>query len=154
MTPRALAERLRARNRKRTLAGALPSASGQGAQPFNLGRGRWTHSASLLIRRGAPMKSAPSPSEALVQGWSVIPCNKNKKPIVDTWKPFQKRQAKPGEIAQWERNNPATWAIATGAISNRITLDFDGAPGRATCHKLDLRSHHSTPSGGYKTGAR
>lgn len=94
------------------------------------------------------MRPAPTPSEALAQGWSVIPCNQNKQPIIKTWKPFQERQAKPDEVAQWVRRDPAAWAIVTGNISKRIALDFDGVSGKATCDKLQLRPHRSTPSGG------
>lgn len=94
------------------------------------------------------MKSGPTPSEALSLGWSVIPCDQNKKPIIKTWKPFQERQAKLDEVAQWVRRNPAAWGIVTGIISKRITLDFDGVSGKTTCDKLHLRPHRSTPSGG------
>jgi hypothetical protein len=97
---------------------------------------------------GVPVTS-PTPSEALEQGWSIFPCGRDKKPIITKWKPFQKEQAKPDQVAQWERRDPATWALVTGEISKRIALDFDGERGKATCDKLCLRPHRSTPSGGF-----
>ena len=94
-----------------------------------------------------------TPSLALAAGWSIIPTGLNKKPILTTWKPFQNRRPTEQEVSEWQRRlNPATWALVTGAISGRITLDFDGERGRQTLRDLGLEGiepHRSTPSGGF-----
>ena len=90
----------------------------------------------------------PTPSEALILGWSIIPCDRNKKPRV-RWKSFQDCRPTPKEVEEWSLRNPATWAFVTGQISERITLDFDGDPGRQALKKLGLTPHRRTPSGGY-----
>jgi putative DNA primase/helicase len=69
--------------------------------------------------------------------------------MVTTWKPFQSQRPTEQELSAWMTWNPATWAMITGAISGRITLDFDGEPGRQAIEKLGLEPHRSTPSGGY-----
>jgi hypothetical protein len=69
--------------------------------------------------------------------------------MVTTWKPFQSQRPTEHQLSEWLRLNPAAWAMITGAISGRITLDFDGEPGRQTLQKLRLEPHRSTPSDGY-----
>ena len=91
----------------------------------------------------------PSPAEALESGWSIIPCGRNKKPIIPSWKPFQHRIPAPKELETWTELYPSTWAVVTGSISRRITLDFDGELGRRTLQSLGLAPHRITPSGGY-----
>jgi hypothetical protein len=90
-----------------------------------------------------------SPATALAAGCSIIPTGRNKKPIIPTWKQFQTRHADGAEYAKWSKMNPPTWAIVTGAVSRRITLDFDGARGRETMGKLGLEPHRRSPSGGF-----
>jgi putative DNA primase/helicase len=69
--------------------------------------------------------------------------------MLPTWLPYQKRRPTERELSEWQRLNPPTWAVITGAISGRIALDFDGEPGRQTIRELGLQPHRSTPSGGY-----
>jgi putative DNA primase/helicase len=90
-----------------------------------------------------------SPAAALELGLSIIPCGPDKKPLLPAWKPFQSRRPTEQEISAWERLNPATWAMITGAVSRRITLDFDGEPGRRILETLNLKPHRRTPSGGF-----
>ena len=80
---------------------------------------------------------------------SIIPCGPDKKPVIPTWKPYQTQRPTDEEFSAWSRLNPAMWAIVTGALSHRITLDFDGAPGRETLERLALKPHRMTPSGGF-----
>lgn len=82
-------------------------------------------------------------------GWSIIPTGGDKKPLVETWKPFQNRRPTTRELSAWVELNPATWAVITGRISGRITLDFDGEPGRRTLESLKMPPHRETPSGGF-----
>jgi hypothetical protein len=90
-----------------------------------------------------------SPSAALEWGWSIFPCGLNKRPIIDSWKPYQTERATREQVAEWQRLNPPLWALITGAISDRITLDFDGESGRRTIEHLAIEPHRSTPSGGF-----
>lgn len=90
-----------------------------------------------------------TPAEALALGWSIIPTGRNKKPLIQSWKPYQQRPPTVVELADWIAAKPSTWAIVTGAASKRITLDFDGEIGRLTLEKLGIGPHRRTPSGGY-----
>jgi hypothetical protein len=71
------------------------------------------------------------------------------RPLVPSWKPYQTRRPADEELQAWIGRSPAAWAVVTGAISGRITLDFDGAPGWQTMERLGLEPHRSTPSGGF-----
>src|SRR5450755_4172234 len=100
-----------------------------------------------------------TPALALQFGWSLIPTGRDKKPAFSllpknekdkpTWKPYQTRQATPEEFSKWQRAKPAGWAIATSAFRGRITLDFDGEPGRVLMEKWGIRPHRRTGSGGF-----
>jgi hypothetical protein len=87
--------------------------------------------------------------EAIARGWSVIPTNADKKPMLESWKPFQAKRPTDAEVMNWQRARPAAWAAITGEVSGFITLDFDGEPGRATLAKLGISPHRRTPSGGF-----
>ena len=52
--------------------------------------------------------------EAVARGWSIIPVDPNKKPLIDAWKAYQQRRPNADEIAQWSRRNPPGWAVVTG----------------------------------------
>ena len=90
-----------------------------------------------------------TPSAALQAGWSIMPTRRDKRPALTTWKPYQTRQPTDAEFWAWCKLNPSTWALVTGAVSQRITLDFDGAPGCQTLERLGLKPHRRTPSGAY-----
>jgi hypothetical protein len=92
---------------------------------------------------------APTPQEALAIGWSVVPCGPDKKALV-AWKKYQSRLPSREEVAAWEQSlRPPCWAVVTGPISNRFTLDFDGPAGIETMRSLGIAPHRKTPSGGY-----
>jgi predicted P-loop ATPase len=95
-----------------------------------------------------------TPEAARQSGWSIIPTGLDKKPIVTTWKPYQSRQPTDAEFLAWRALNPPTWALITGALSRRITLDFDGAVGGQTLDSLELVPHRATPSGGFHVDFR
>ena len=92
---------------------------------------------------------------AIKRRLSVMPCQLDKKPFFRllpkdergnrTWAPFQIRLATPDEIRAWIKAKPPAWAIVTGTISGRVTIDFDGEAGRQLAEKWDVRQ---TPSGG------
>jgi Bifunctional DNA primase/polymerase, N-terminal/D5 N terminal like len=90
-----------------------------------------------------------TPTAAQAAGWSIILTGKDKRPMITSWKPFQSRRPTEAELSTWVKLNPPTWAVVTGAVSGRITLDFDGGAGRQTLSNLGIEPHRSTPSGGY-----
>jgi putative DNA primase/helicase len=89
-----------------------------------------------------------TPQQALELGWSIIPVNRNKTPMLKSWKPYQKRRPTIQELESWLRMNPPVWGIVTGSISGRFTLDFDGEQGRQTMRKLGIPPHRNAPADG------
>jgi hypothetical protein len=58
-------------------------------------------------------------------GWSVIPLNKNKEPLIK-WGEFSKRIATEEEIERWLEQFPdAQVGIVTGEISNLVVIDVE-----------------------------
>jgi hypothetical protein len=97
-------------------------------------------------------------------GWSIVPAGADKRALI-LWKELQTRQPTEAEVAAWQHElNPAMWGVITGAISQRITLDYDGRSGRETLqqiqdfvgcqHGVELQPHRRTPSGGYHVDFR
>ena len=86
--------------------------------------------------------------EYLDRGFSVIPIGRDKKPLLDSWKPYQKRHATPEEVAQWFQKWPnANIGIVTGEISGLVVVDADGPEGEAWVNE------HMPPTSVYqKTG--
>jgi uncharacterized protein (DUF927 family) len=89
-----------------------------------------------------------TPDQGLTLGWSVIPTNRSKRAMIE-WREYQARLPTPQELALWQKLKPAAWAIVTGAISRRFTLDFDGQQGHQTIQSLHLTPHRTTPNNGY-----
>ncbi len=105
-----------------------------------------------------------TPAVASQWGIGLIPLNNDKRPASRllptdgtgnaTWKPFQGRRPTPDEVAVWISCKPAGFAAVTGAISGRISVDFDGDAGIETARKLGIAEdgpivpHRRTPSGG------
>jgi hypothetical protein len=87
-------------------------------------------------------------TEAIQRGWSVIPVGLDKKPLIESWKPYQSHLPSANDIAGWRGKKPAGWAVITGNISGIFTLDFDGEAGLATMRRLNLEPHRRSPSGG------
>jgi hypothetical protein len=87
---------------------------------------------------------------ALLLGWSVVPCNIRKKPLLKSWREFQQEAATISTVLGWaESLHPAAWAVVTGKVSGLVVLDFDGPPGLETMRRLGLidRTHVLTGSG-------
>jgi hypothetical protein len=60
-----------------------------------------------------------------VEHFSVIPCDKDKKPIVK-WLDYQKRFATEEELKEWfDVPNPPNIGIVTGLLSNLAVIDID-----------------------------
>src|SRR5688500_4214626 len=110
--------------------------------------------------RDAPATRTALPPEvnaALARGWSIIPCGSDKKPLVRRWKPYQTERPIRAQVERWQRElNPAAWTVITGALSDVIVVDSDGAAGAATLQRLGLadRAHVCTGSGGQHLYAR
>jgi hypothetical protein len=70
--------------------------------------------------------------EYVQQGFSIFPLKSgSKKPILDSWEPYQKRLAPNEQIEAWFSNGHAhdNIAIVTGKISHIIAFDIDGEEG-------------------------
>jgi putative DNA primase/helicase len=95
--------------------------------------------------------------------WSVFPLDAGKQPPIIPgkfkddgepmrlgWKKYQSKLAHPNQINSWHNQfHPTAWAIITGALSKRITLDFDGENGKKTLDMLGIAPHRRTGSGGF-----
>ena len=63
-------------------------------------------------------------------GWSIIPVGENKRPLITSWKEYQKRIATKEEIDGWWDQWPdANMAVITGQISGISVIDID-------CYKM------------------
>jgi hypothetical protein len=110
---------------------------------------RFTPSAPRFAERAPRTVVQLSYTDAFERGWSILPCDQMKRPITKRWKHLQGRRPTKEEICSWAALRPAAWAVITGSISGRITLDFDGEAGILLLSKLGLGPHRSTPSGGF-----
>lgn len=86
-------------------------------------------------------------------GLSIIPAQKNKKPLVK-WEQYQKQRPTEALIHEWwgKKYPTANIAIITGQISNLTVIDIDSAKGRELIEELTPESFLTpivdTPSGG------
>ena len=86
--------------------------------------------------------------QAVENGWCVIPVRADKRPFIP-WKAYQSRKPSLEEVQRWHSTfTPPAWAVVTGAVSDLIVLDFDGAKGEQTRDRLALAPHVRTGSGG------
>jgi hypothetical protein len=61
----------------------------------------------------------------LYRGWSILPCGKDKRPLVP-WKAYQENYPTPDEVKKWFELYPeAQVGIITGAISNLTVVDVE-----------------------------
>jgi hypothetical protein len=87
---------------------------------------------------------------ALSLGWSIIPCGRNKKPLLGAWREFQKRPATRAEVENWYlKLKPPSWAVVTGAVSGLVVLDADTFAAINYIKQLGLQPNIKTGSGGY-----
>ena len=87
----------------------------------------------------------------LDRGWSVFPCDKDKKSLV-SWKDYQGRHPLKEQVEQWWMRWPdAGIGLALGEVSGVIRIDADGA---GAVEELERRGglpptmEFTTPSGG------
>lgn len=58
--------------------------------------------------------------------FSIIPCKKDKKPLLESWKEFQNRIATEKEVIDWWSKYPdANIGIVTGVVSHLAVVDID-----------------------------
>ncbi|GCE15305.1 bifunctional DNA primase/polymerase [Tengunoibacter tsumagoiensis] len=94
--------------------------------------------------------------------WSILPCDKDKGPVRIgglnkdgtpkrfSWGSLQNRHPSLQEVEYWQKTyQPPLWSLVTGAINQRVVLDFDGKSGQKTLEQLGLSPHVQTGSGGY-----
>lgn len=66
----------------------------------------------------------------LIDRFSVIPCGKDKKPLLKSWKEFQSRRPTEDEIQEWWKKWPeANIGIVTGKLSGITVVDIDSYAG-------------------------
>jgi hypothetical protein len=67
--------------------------------------------------------------ECLRLGLSVIPCDPaTKRPLIETWKPYQSRFPTEEEVRDWWKHWPeAAPAVVTGELSGLVVVDIDSA---------------------------
>lgn len=69
--------------------------------------------------------------------WSVIPLRRDKKPYLDSWKPYQQALPTEAEVRAWWNKWPeANVGIVTGKISGFVVVDADGPDGMESLKKL------------------
>jgi hypothetical protein len=86
---------------------------------------------------------------AVEHGWSVLPVNLGKRPLLEEWGPLQTDRPTLEQVQQWQAEfHPAGWAVLTGQISGVDVIDFDGAEGKETMERHGIHPHVRTGSGG------
>ena len=88
----------------------------------------------------------------LKMGFSIIPVQKNKKPLI-AWEQFQKRRATEQEVRGWFKEKyESQIAIVTGSISGLVVIDIDdptaGEIDRLIPEELTVPTA-ATPGGGF-----
>lgn len=91
-----------------------------------------------------------TPLDALRLGWSIIPCGLKKRPVIKSWKRYQTEFPSEEQVLNWQKElNPASWAVVTGKLSNRVTLEYTKDQGARTAELLGLPApHRRSPRGG------
>lgn len=90
--------------------------------------------------------------EYLARGWSVVPLQSKKVPLVE-WAPFQKEKPTPDQLREWWTRWPdAMIGVALGPVSGLVRIDADG-PGAMeqlrALGELPSTAEFTTPSGGH-----
>ena len=66
----------------------------------------------------------------LDDNFSIIPCGKDKRPLLRSWKEFQTRRPSEAEVREWFNKFPeANIGIVTGKISSLTVIDIDSYAG-------------------------
>ncbi len=80
--------------------------------------------------------------------WSIIPVRANKKPLLASWKKYQKERASRDQIIGWFKQFPdANIAVVTGQISNLLIVDIDPRHGGSYEKFKDIETVKSKTGG-------
>lgn len=72
-----------------------------------------------------------------VKGFSVLPCSKDKRPLIASWAKLQKRQPTATELDEWGEAHPeANIALVCGRLSDLTVVDCDMPEAIATVEAL------------------
>lgn len=86
--------------------------------------------------------------DAAERGESLIPTRADKRPAIETWKPYQDRIASVADIKAWAQDPiVAGFAVVTGGISHLIVIDADSEEAVKFLLACKLKAHVSTPHG-------
>ena len=88
------------------------------------------------------------------RGFSIFPCDRNKKPLINSWMPYQKKHATEEKIKEWFARWPdANIAIVTGDLSGICVIDVDSQKGLEAINEILPDSFScprvKTPRGGW-----
>lgn len=94
-------------------------------------------------------------------GWSIIPVNRDKTPLIE-WKKHQNQKADSNEIRAWFKAFPeVNIAVVTGKISNLVVVDIDPRHGGDKKYFKDIKTIFAKTGGGgwhyyfqYKEGVK
>jgi hypothetical protein len=85
----------------------------------------------------------------VAHGWSVLPADLTKHPLLPGWKLLQTTRPSIDEVGRWnEELQPPAWAVVTGEISGIVVIDFDGTSGLETMKRYGISPHVQSGSGG------
>jgi hypothetical protein len=86
-------------------------------------------------RRGNSFHKAADDYAA--QGFSVLPCGRDKRPLLPTWAEFQKRPPTAAELDGWAKADPdANVALVCGRLADLTVVDCDTAEAIAAVEAL------------------
>ena len=79
------------------------------------------------IPRKAPLSELGRAAVAYAEeGFSVIPIGEDKKPLLPSWKQYQRIPPSLAQVRSWWRKSPDAWiGIVTGAVSKLVVVDAD-----------------------------
>lgn len=95
-----------------------------------------------------------SPLQLHAQGFAPFPIGLDKKPIIQSWKPYQTAQPDIDTLNSFIDMNPPAWAIATGEAYDLLVIDFDTKDqgfqnAKNMMDAQGLEPTVQTPSGGF-----
>jgi hypothetical protein len=87
-------------------------------------------------------------------GFSLFPVNVHKRPVIETWEPYQRCFPTDEELEGWFGRKQANIALVTGEISNLLVVDGDEHKAAGICAEIETRIGNApcpiqlTPRGG------
>lgn len=90
-----------------------------------------------------------------INGYIVMPCHKDKRPALTSWKYLQTQRPTDDDILKWFSNNEINIGIVTGKLSDLTVIDIDNKGDNGQQRADDMLSKFpetrtiQSPSGGY-----